>query len=203
MSSSQEVPIPLCPPHDPPHYVCFQHPIENQILVVACHDNEPFMSQFEKALKRPVFISNYRYLLQWRDFFFYCTVKVFEKWKNYKSPLWVQIRDGSLIPKSKTLSIFIYAFKEHLVNTYYTPGTFLSTKDKTEVEKKTKTFPSWNSHPRREIDNKYIWQEMLWRIIKRSKGWCLSGQKVLLSYRIEEKTSLRNNRRTLMQGRVT
>lgn len=123
--------------------------------------------------------------------------------RNLKSPLWVQIRDGSLIPKSKTLSIFIYAFKEHLVNTYYTPGTFLSTKDKTEVEKKTKTFPSWNSHPRREIDNKYIWQEMLWRIIKRSKGWCLSGQKVLLSYRIEEKTSLRNNRRTLMQGRVT
>lgn len=60
ISSIQEVPVPYVCPHGPLHYVWSQHPIENWILVVACYDNKPFMSPFEKAFKTPVFISNYR-----------------------------------------------------------------------------------------------------------------------------------------------
>lgn len=50
----------FCAPDQPPPSVWSQHLIENWILVVACDDNEPFMSQFEKAFETPVFISNYR-----------------------------------------------------------------------------------------------------------------------------------------------
>lgn len=59
MSSIQEA-LSFCAPDQPPPYVWSQHLIENWILVVACDDNEPFMSQFEKTFETPVFISNYR-----------------------------------------------------------------------------------------------------------------------------------------------
>lgn len=60
VSRIQEVPVPFVLPDHPPPYVWSQYLIENWILVVACDDNEPFMSQFEKAFETPVFISNYR-----------------------------------------------------------------------------------------------------------------------------------------------
>lgn len=67
ISSNKQHPgstCPLCVPHskDPPHYVWPQHPIENWVSAVTCHDNELFVSQFEKAFKTLVFISNYRKL---------------------------------------------------------------------------------------------------------------------------------------------
>lgn len=57
---SNEQYLPLCSPDHPSPHVWSQHLIENWISAVACDDNEPFMSQFEKAFETPVFISNYR-----------------------------------------------------------------------------------------------------------------------------------------------
>lgn len=74
MSSIREAPVPFVCPRYPPHYVWSQHPTKNWILIVACYDNEPFMSQWEKAFKTPVIISNNRSLLWWMEIFFFLII---------------------------------------------------------------------------------------------------------------------------------